>query len=90
MERTCWEKLTILHKLAHFPEGKVLPSRYARHLYDVRKHVFEKRQEFLRDLFKNCHNYATITNPTKSDFERAHAGSEFLNFINKCAHRTYQ
>ena len=63
---------------------------YARHLYDVRKHVFEKRQKFLRDLFKNCHNYATITNPTKSDCERAHAGSEFLKFINKCAHRAYQ
>ena len=37
VERTFWEKLTILHKIAHFPEGKVLPSRYARHLYDVCK-----------------------------------------------------
>ena len=35
MERTFWEKLTILHKIAHFPKGKVLPSRYARHMYDV-------------------------------------------------------
>lgn len=34
-ERTFWEKLTILHKLAHFPETKSIPSRYARHLYDV-------------------------------------------------------
>jgi len=35
VERTFWEKLTILHKMAHFPEDKVLPRRYARHLYDV-------------------------------------------------------
>lgn len=35
VERTFWEKLTILHKIANFPEGKSLPARYARHLYDV-------------------------------------------------------
>lgn len=35
VERTFWEKLTILHKIANFPDDKVLPSRYARHLYDV-------------------------------------------------------
>ena len=34
-ERTFWEKLTILNKLAHYPESKQLPPRYARHLYDV-------------------------------------------------------
>lgn len=34
-ERTFWEKITILHKIAYFPEGKVFPPRYARHLYDV-------------------------------------------------------
>jgi hypothetical protein len=34
-ERTFWEKITILHKIANFPEDKVLPHRYARHLYDV-------------------------------------------------------
>ena len=34
-ERTFWEKITILHKIANFPEGKALPLRYARHLYDV-------------------------------------------------------
>jgi predicted nucleotidyltransferase component of viral defense system len=35
IERTFWEKITILHKIANFPDGKVLPARYARHLYDV-------------------------------------------------------
>lgn len=37
--RTFWEKLTILHAEAHRPADKVLPSRYARHYYDVYKLV---------------------------------------------------
>ena len=39
VERTFWEKLTILHKIANFPEGKPLPARYARHLYHVWENV---------------------------------------------------
>ena len=35
VERSFWEKLTILHKMANFPRKKSLPRRYARHLYDV-------------------------------------------------------
>src|SRR5690606_16061013 len=35
IERTFWEKLTILHAEAHRPKEKPLPSRYARHYYDV-------------------------------------------------------
>ena len=34
-ERTFWEKATILHRVANFPEGKPLPSRYSRHYYDI-------------------------------------------------------
>ena len=37
--RTFWEKLTILHAEAHRPSDKALPSRYARHYYDVTKLV---------------------------------------------------
>ncbi|WP_339898329.1 nucleotidyl transferase AbiEii/AbiGii toxin family protein [uncultured Gilvimarinus sp.] len=37
--RTFWEKLTILHAEAHRPADKPLPSRYARHYYDVYKMV---------------------------------------------------
>jgi hypothetical protein len=33
-ERTFWEKATILHQYAHLPDGKVLPPRISRHLYD--------------------------------------------------------
>jgi hypothetical protein len=35
IERTVWEKLTILHAEAHRPADKPLPARYARHYYDV-------------------------------------------------------
>lgn len=76
VERTFWEKLTILHKLAHFPEGKVLPSRCARHLYDVynlgnswvkesafrRKELLEKDVAFKQKFYyaKSAH-YETAT-----------------------------
>lgn len=34
-KRSFWEKITILHEIANFPNEKKLPPRYARHLYDV-------------------------------------------------------
>lgn len=34
VERTFWEKATILHQYAHLPEDKKLPLRISRHLYD--------------------------------------------------------
>ncbi|MCF7946788.1 MAG: nucleotidyl transferase AbiEii/AbiGii toxin family protein [Spirochaetia bacterium] len=34
-KRTFWEKATILHQEAHRPEGKLQPSRYSRHYYDL-------------------------------------------------------
>ncbi|MCK4881598.1 MAG: nucleotidyl transferase AbiEii/AbiGii toxin family protein [Candidatus Omnitrophica bacterium] len=34
-ERTFWEKVTILHMLYHYPEGKAIPPRMSRHYYDV-------------------------------------------------------
>lgn len=76
VERTFWEKLTILHKIANFPEGKMLPSRYARHLYDVfnlgnswvkenafaRKELLEKDVAFKQKFYysKGAH-YETAT-----------------------------
>ena len=67
VERTFWEKLTILHKIAHFPEGKPLPSRYARHLYDVynlgnswvKESAFERKELLEKDVaFKQKFYYA--------------------------------
>lgn len=33
--RTFWEKATILHQMAHLPEGKEFPGRYSRHYTDL-------------------------------------------------------
>ena len=76
VERTFWEKLTILHKIANFPEGKPLPARHARHLYDVynmgnswvkerafkRKELLEKDVVFKQKFYyvKGAH-YETAT-----------------------------
>lgn len=76
VERTFWEKVTILHKIAHFPKEKVLPPRYARHLYDVynlgsswvkesafkRKELLEKDVVFKQKFYysKGAH-YETAT-----------------------------
>lgn len=76
VERTFWEKLTILHKIANFPESKVFPVRYARHLYDVynlgnswvkesafdRKELLEKDVAFKQKFYysKGAH-YETAT-----------------------------
>ncbi len=35
VERTFWEKATILHQEAHRPAEKQLPPRYSRHYYDL-------------------------------------------------------
>jgi hypothetical protein len=35
IERSFWEKVTILHHEAHRPENNPMPSRYSRHYYDV-------------------------------------------------------
>jgi len=34
IERTFWEKATILHKYAHYPEEKTVPERQSRHYFD--------------------------------------------------------
>ena len=67
VERTFWEKLTILHKIANFPEGKTLPARYARHLYDVynlgnswvKESAFNRKELLEKDVaFKQKFYYA--------------------------------
>lgn len=66
-ERTFWEKITILHKIANFPDRKALPHRYARHLYDVyclgnseiKKSAFERKELLEKDVaFKQKFYYA--------------------------------
>lgn len=38
-ERTFWEKGTILHALAHLPDGRAVPSRHSRHAYDLARMI---------------------------------------------------
>ncbi len=66
-ERTFWEKITILHKIAYFPEGKILPHRYARHYYDVyclgnseyKTLAFERKELLEKDIaFKQKFYYS--------------------------------
>lgn len=50
IERTFWEKITILHKTAASFEQKGIPSRYARHYYDIYQmsHSDVKEKSFRR------------------------------------------
>lgn len=81
VERTFWEKITILHKMANYPVDKALPLRYARHLYDVycmigsdvkntafeRKDLLEKDIAFKRKFYysKNAHYESAILSKVK-------------------------
>jgi hypothetical protein len=50
-KRTFWEKATILHQEAHRPGGKLQPSRYSRHYYDLAMLASsEIREQALSDL----------------------------------------
>ncbi len=50
-KRTFWEKATILHQETHRPEGKLQPSRYSRHYYDLAMLArSEIRDQALSDL----------------------------------------
>lgn len=66
-ERTFWEKITILHKMANFPMNKDFPRRYARHIYDVynlarndiKQSAFRNKDLLEKDvLFKSKFYYA--------------------------------
>ena len=59
--------LSILHKIAHFPESKKLPPRYARHYYDlymmyhssVKDDAFKRKELLLKDIaFKSKFYYS--------------------------------
>lgn len=71
VERTFWEKITILHKIANYPVNKLIPRRYARHLYDVycmanseiRNNAFDKKVLLEQDvLFKMKFYYSKNAN----------------------------
>ncbi len=50
LERTFWEKATILHAEYHRPVASPTPSRYARHYFDMAKLLMHpKAAQFLAD-----------------------------------------
>lgn len=62
IERTFWEKATILHQEANRPKGSTIPARYSRHYYDIycifKSHFYKnalKDKKLLREVaeFKN-------------------------------------
>ncbi len=51
IERSFWEKATILHQEAHRPEGSHVPGRYSRHYYDLyRLATSEYKESALREI----------------------------------------
>lgn len=63
VERTFWEKATILHEHAHLPDTKSVQPRLSRHLYDLYKILStERRQALLTDseLLERVANHKKI------------------------------
>ncbi|MCP1108908.1 nucleotidyl transferase AbiEii/AbiGii toxin family protein [Ohessyouella blattaphilus] len=67
IERTFWEKITILHKVANRQGGKSVPHRYARHYYDVfcmcktdiKQRALDKKELLAQDIaFKSKFYYS--------------------------------
>jgi len=78
-ERTFWEKITILHKTAASYEIKGIPTRYARHYYDVycmsmsdvKEKAFERKDLLVQDIrFKKKFYYSK-----SASYETAKIGS---------------
>ena len=79
VERTFWEKITILHKTAASYSQKGIPSRYARHYYDlykmscsdVRENAFARKGLLEQDVkFKLKFYYAK-----NASYDTAHIGT---------------
>ena len=56
IERTFWEKITILHSLHHIPKGKNI-TRYSRHYYDVYRMI---NSQYKENFFKNINLLAEV------------------------------
>ena len=78
-ERTFWEKVTILHKTAASYEQKGIPSRYARHYYDlyqmsrsdIKEKAFGKKELLAQDIRFKLKFYYT----RNASYETAEIGS---------------
>lgn len=79
VERTFWEKVTILHKTAASYDRKGIPPRYARHYYDLYKmsHSDVKSKAFARkELLEQDVKFKLKFYYTKNaSYETAHIGT---------------
>lgn len=86
-ERTFWEKATILHRLAHLPEGKTLPARTSRHFYDFVQLLGSSiKADALKDLglLERVANHNSIYFPaTWANYETARKGTLKLSPIKR-------
>jgi hypothetical protein len=63
IERTFWEKATILHMYAHFPDSKNVPIRQSRHYYDfycLLESKFKNDSQNLIDLLVRVAEHKSI------------------------------
>lgn len=63
VERTFWEKATILHMYSYFPESKKVPIRQSRHYYDFHcllQSKFKTEAEKLTDLLERVAKHKSI------------------------------
>lgn len=79
IERTFWEKATILHSFANYPDGKIVPERQSRHFYDFYcllnsegKGVALKNIELLE---KVCQHKKLYFKSAWADYDSAKRGS---------------
>lgn len=63
IERTFWEKATILHMYAHYPTEKAVPLRQSRHYYDfccLIESSYSVESEKLTDLLERVAHHKSI------------------------------
>ncbi|MFH1356382.1 MAG: nucleotidyl transferase AbiEii/AbiGii toxin family protein [bacterium] len=79
IERTFWEKATILHAYAHVPKDKKIPERLARHYYDMhcllQSNIKDKAANDLELLARVVKHKITYFRSSWSNFETAAKGT---------------
>ncbi|MCB0308582.1 MAG: nucleotidyl transferase AbiEii/AbiGii toxin family protein [Bdellovibrionales bacterium] len=75
VERTFWEKATILHMYAHYPEGKIVPTRQSRHFYDFYRLLNSEAKDIAlenKDLLSKVAQHKMLYYPAKwANYEAA-------------------
>ncbi|MDC0116243.1 nucleotidyl transferase AbiEii/AbiGii toxin family protein [Octadecabacter sp.] len=79
IERTFWEKATILHMLFHQPEGKPVADRMSRHYYDMAMLIAHPSKETamanLQLLEDVAHHKSVFFKAAWANYEKAKPGS---------------